>query len=302
MSIENQSLLSPSLWSAGKRNSSIESVRSESRNFHHRLINRSVQLLLNKRSSLISNEIKLKKLKEKEEIINRKLQKRQEKDILAKHIENVLGIKLSRIFVRSSNIDEIWDKGYMIFQMKRKYRAVKYISNWWKKTIINRKIREIKLKNHMAASFIQRNWKKFKKQKLLKSIFDAKKKAAITIQKFYRGYKIRSEYKTIILKIHMKKIFQYFELQKDTLRAKAFESLQQIWIKFKAKSFFLKKYNPLRLKPKTNSYMGTKEINIFQPAEGLSPTQPIRNNTRHYTFPKRNYVSKPTSLQRKHSP
>lgn len=132
------------------------------------------------------------------------------------------------------NVSEVLEQGFYLFQVRRMSVAAEKIQKHWKAYTFGKAIENMKIRRHIAARKIQRTWKSFYKMKVLpKFIEENREKAALVIQRYFRGYSARMKYFLVLNRKKLKSQLKYFDEICDQVKLESIIIIQKYWRKYK---------------------------------------------------------------------
>ena len=147
-------------------------------------------------------------------------------------------IKFSSKEIRFLNIDKLESTAKEKYTKNLQLLAYMKIARWWKRKLIIKKMLAQNTRTENAVILIQNAWRTYIQVKntknLIKEMAIAQNKAALLIQKTYRGYQIRKKYALIIKEKKMEKIFMHFEHIRQQLYKESIKIIEDSWLVHKA--------------------------------------------------------------------
>jgi IQ calmodulin-binding motif len=158
-------------------------------------------------------------------------------------LQKIYGIKFSNTQIKNLSIQELENKAKHTFKHKKILQSYNKIAHWWKKILIIKKIQMQQIKCEKAAFFIQTNWRIYLHKIICKNMILKIKlqqnKAALDIQRVFKGYMVRKVYGIILKKIKMSKNFEYFEKIRKKLLKQSLTTISYAWLTYKSRKAFL---------------------------------------------------------------
>jgi hypothetical protein len=121
------------------------------------------------------------------------------------------------------------------FYEKKKKMTVEILETWWKRIIINRKLKIFNDTLEKSAKKIQENWKKFKNRKTFKENLKKSRLFVVRVQNIFRMFLSRKEVDFLKKLNNMNETFDFFETKKIEIQEHSAKIIQKCWKWFKAK-------------------------------------------------------------------
>ena len=132
------------------------------------------------------------------------------------------------------NVSEVLEQGFYLYQVRKMNKAAEKIQKFWKAYIFAQALANIKIRRHLAARKIQRSWKIFYKIRILPKFIEEKRvKAALVIQRYFRGYSARMKYFLVLNRKKLKSQLKFFDEICDQVKLESIIIIQSYWRKYK---------------------------------------------------------------------
>lgn len=136
----------------------------------------------------------------------------------------------------NESLESILERAYYMHKIREINSAAAKIQKNWKFYVFFKAQQEVTLKKEAAARKIQKMWKKYVNNKVVpKKIEEKKIKAAILIQKCFRGYSARMKYSVMLGRKKIKENLSYFEGVWDEIVVESVLVIQRYWRKYLAR-------------------------------------------------------------------
>ncbi|OMJ94026.1 hypothetical protein SteCoe_2948 [Stentor coeruleus] len=146
------------------------------------------------------------------------------------------GIYVKKTDIKDSSIEEIMEKAYYVFLYGKMNDAATKIQLSWRDYCVYKEKIRITVLREIAARKLQKAWKKYKILVLNpKKTYSYKEKAAICIQKHYRGYRSRIHFSVLKGRAILKANLRYFDSIRDEVYKESVKIIWRVWKKYKAK-------------------------------------------------------------------
>ena len=145
------------------------------------------------------------------------------KEKIRDEVFKLYGIKLSQNELRTSTYEQILTKALKIHQKFKENTAALIIQQSWKNYILR------KDPNYMKRIQLAKRLAKIKSHKF------TEQEAALTIQRIYRGYRVRLEFLVVRGKYRITKNIEYFDEIKFSLLKENAKIIWKYWKTYKAK-------------------------------------------------------------------
>lgn len=189
----------------------------------------SIQTSSNKTSS------KLKSVLQERRII-KDLQKNQEKKErifkgkIAETLWDNFQIYINYKDLSQNTAEQIVEKAVYIHKYRELNKYASRIQKFWKKYSFNKGKRFIELQREIAALKIQSLWKNYKRKVLNPRLQrNREEKAAVTIQRYYRGYRYRMNYLVIKGRKQIEENMKFFDSVRDEMIRESALTILKHW-------------------------------------------------------------------------
>ncbi|CAG9321001.1 unnamed protein product [Blepharisma stoltei] len=221
--------------------------------------------------------IELANLKER---LKRRIETRERKTELSAKLGKQYGIVFDKLSLLKYTEEEMIEKAVKYHKKVTCENASKLIQHTWRKYRVKQNIAFEKLKVRVAARKIQSCWIKYLTQVLIpkkqKMIYN---KAAVTIQKNYRGYSVRRKYKLIFQGLKLKRALKYFEDLQRKMNQESAKIILKNWKSYKLRKAIKKKIDDKAAKKRAEK-LESLRVNLPLPARKNSDNfrEMLKNN------------------------
>ena len=138
--------------------------------------------------------------------------------------------------ISQSTLEEIMEKAYYIYKHRQLNSSASMIQFSWRRYQLNKAKNIINKQKNASAKVIQRAWRKYYKniiQPRKKS--EKENKAAIIIQRYYRGYRLKMKYSVIKGRIALEENMKYFDSVRNEMLQESAIIIARYWKKYKVR-------------------------------------------------------------------
>lgn len=208
---------------------------------------------IKRRQSQVDKQLrKYQELKSKYDAI---VNDRKRKSDMLKEIKSKYSVSLKRREVAGKTVEQLTATALEIANRKINNAAAKKIGKAW------RERQWVREKRKAAARKIQGYWRKYLKSKLEKSTHPQKVHAALQIQRFWRGFRVRAQYGNVKKEVQMQATFHYFDSLRSQLLHSAAKTILRYWRKYRVRKAIISTEIPTSKVPTKPENAKSKALN-----------------------------------------